>query len=85
MMTTLPIEKAPGACDTEGFDTNTNNSNSPTSGTPGKAIAPPITPSPDKAAILAALAVLFDPADVFTVQSLTTKKSIKAAMGGTAK
>jgi hypothetical protein len=66
------IEKAPGACDTEGFDTNTSNSNSPTSGKPGKAIAPPIAPSPDKATILAALAVLFDPADVVELRAFTT-------------
>ena len=63
----MPNAKAPGACDTEGFDTDTNSSNSPTSGTPGKAIA--IAPSPDKAAILAALAVLFDPGDVIELRA----------------
>lgn len=79
------IEKAPSACDTEGFDTNTCSPNYPTDGTQSKAIAPSLAPSPNKAAILAALAVLFDPADVFSIQSLNTKKQIKAAMGGTAK
>lgn len=63
----MPNTKAPGACDTEGFDTDTNSSNSPTSGAPGKAIA--IAPSPDKAAILAALAVLFDPGDVIELRA----------------
>ena len=85
MMTTLSIEKAPGACDTEGFDTNTSNSNSPTSGTPGKAIAPPIAPSPNKAAILAAMAVLSDPTGVFSVPALITKKRNDAALEGTSK
>jgi hypothetical protein len=72
------IKKAPGACVTEGFDTNTSSSNSPTSGTPGKAIAPPIAPPPDKATILATLAVLFDSADVWTIQLLITKKCNKS-------
>ena len=63
----MPNTKAPGACDTEGFDTDTNSSNSATSGAPGKAIA--IAPSPDKAAILAALAVLFDPGDVIELRA----------------
>jgi len=70
-VTQTTIEKAPGACYTEGFYTNTNSSNSLTSGTPGKAIALPIAPSPDKAAILAALAVLFDPADVIELRAFT--------------
>ena len=77
-MSHTTIEKAPGACDTEGFDTNTSSSNSPTSGTPGKAIAPPIAPSPDKATILATLAVLFDSPDVWTIQLLITKKCNKS-------
>jgi len=34
-----PIEKAPSACDTEGFDNNTNDSNSATSVSSGKAAA----------------------------------------------
>ena len=77
-----PIEKAPGACNTENFDTTTTTnttetySDSPnfaTSRTPSKAIAPPITPSPNKAAILAALAALFDPADVVELRALHTK------------
>jgi len=63
----MPNAKAPGACYTEGFDTDTNSSNSATSGAPGKAIA--IVPSPDKAAILAALAVLFDPGDVIELRA----------------
>ena len=56
--------------------TNTKqNAAGATSGTPSKAtaITPPIAPSPDKAAILAALAVLFDPADVVELRALTTK------------
>ena len=72
-MTTNTNEKAPGACDTEGFDTKTNSSNSPTSGPPGKALAiltaPPIAPTPDKAAILDALKVLFDPDDVVELRA----------------
>lgn len=64
-MTLSTNEKAPGACDTEGFDTDTHNLNSPTSGTPRKAFAP----SPDKAAILAALAVLFDSGDVIELRA----------------
>ena len=39
MIRDTTIEKAPGACDTEGFDTDTSSSNSPTSNTPGKALA----------------------------------------------
>lgn len=35
-----PIEKAPGACDTEGFDTDTASSNSPTFRAPDKTIWP---------------------------------------------
>ena len=72
-MTTHTIEKAPGATNTEGFDTNTNSSNFATSGTFGKAIAAPIAPSPDKAAILAALAVLFDPDDVVELRAFPAK------------
>ena len=68
-----PIEKAPGACDTEGFDTDTLSADFPTLGTPSKAVVPPLAPSPDKTAILAALAVLFDPADVVELRALTTK------------
>lgn len=68
-MTTLSIEKAPGACDTEGFAKDTDISNSPTSDMPRKAIAPSIAPIPDKAAILATLAVLFDPADVVELRA----------------
>jgi len=84
-MSLATIEKAPGAYDTEGLDTATCDLNSPTSRTLSKAIAPPIAPSANKAAILAALAVLYDPADVFIVQSLISKKRIKATMGGTTK
>jgi hypothetical protein len=68
-----PIEKAPGACDTESFDNQSCIIDFPTSRTPGKAIAPPITPSPNKATILAALAVLFDPTDVVELRSLPNK------------
>ncbi len=68
-----PIEKAPSACNTEGFDTDTLIVDFPTSGTPSKAIASPTAPSPHKATILAALAVLFDPADVVELRALTSK------------
>lgn len=63
------IEKASGACYTEGSDTDTNTSNFATSGTLGKTKALPIAPSPDKAIILAALDVLFDPADVIELRA----------------
>ena len=83
--------KAPGACDTEGFDTNTDHSNSPTDGAINQApesiaiAAPSIPPSPHRATILRVLTVLCVQAGVFSVQLLTTKKRHKAAMGGTAK
>lgn len=52
----MPIEKAPGACNTEGFDTNPHTSNFVTSGTPSKdgaiAITPSVAPSPFNAAFL---------------------------------
>ncbi len=64
-MADTTIEKAPGAWNTEGFDTDTNSLHSATAETPGKAIAP----SPDKTAILAALAVLFDPGDVIELRA----------------
>lgn len=86
-MTTNTMQKAAGATNSNGPHTDTNGANFRTDGTRSKAtaIAPPIAPSPDKAAILAALTRRIDTPDVFTVQSLTTKKRIKAAMGGTAK
>lgn len=84
-MTTNTMQKADGASNSNGLHTNTNGAYFPTDGTPSKAIAPPLAPSPSKATILATLAVLFDPAGVFSIQSLTTKKRIKAVMGGTAK
>ncbi len=64
---TYTNEKAPGACDTEGFDTDTNSLYSATAETPSKATA--TAPSPDKTAILAALAVLFDPGDVIELRA----------------
>jgi hypothetical protein len=79
------IEKAPGACNTEGFDTDTNTSNSPTSSPPCKAIEPPPVPIPNMAAILAALTTLVDAPDVFSFQSLTIKTSKKEALEGTTK
>lgn len=68
-MTSTSIEKAPGACNTEGFGTDTSASNSATSGTPSKTLASTIAPSPDKAAILATFAVLFDPGDVIELRA----------------
>ena len=86
-MTTNTMKKAAGAINSNGQHTDANSADFDTDGTRSKAtaIAPPIAPSPDKAAILAALTKLIDTPDVFTVQSLTTKKQIKAAMRGTAK
>ena len=83
-MTTNTTKKTAGASNSNGPHTNTNSAYFPTDGTPSKAIPSPTTPSPHKATNLAALAVLVDPAGVFSIQSLTTKKHIKAAMGGTA-
>lgn len=84
-MTTNIMKKAAEATNSNGPHTDTNIAYFPTDGTPSKAIAPTIAPSPRKAVILATLAVLFDPADVFSIHSLTTKKRIKAVMEGTAK
>jgi hypothetical protein len=67
----LTIEKAPGACDTEGFHTDTINLNSATSGAPSKALAVPAAPLPSRAAILAALEVLFMTGDVIELRALT--------------
>lgn len=69
-MTTNTTQKAAGATNSNGPHTDTNGANFPTSGTPSKAIAPPIAPSSDNAAILAAL---FDPADEVELRALTTK------------
>ena len=84
-MTTNTTQKAAEATNSNGQHTDGNGCNFCTDDTISKAIAPPIAPSPDKAAILAALTRLIDTPDVFTVQSLTNKKRIKAAMGGAAK
>ena len=84
-MTTNTTKNAAEAINSSGTHTNTNSDYFPTDGTPSKAIASPTTPSLHKATNLAALAVLFDPAGVFSIQSLTTKKRNKAVMGGTAK
>lgn len=62
-------EKAAGAINTNGLHTDTNGADSPMSCTAGKAMAPLLAPSPDKAAILAALAVLFDPDDVVELRA----------------
>ena len=43
------------------------------------------TPTPNKAAILVAVTKLIDTSDVFDIQSLSTKKQINSAIGGTAK
>ena len=89
-MTPNTMKKAAGASNTNGPHTDTNGVNSPTDGATnqapdGMAIGSPSRPpSPNKAYILAALKVLFDQADMFSIQSVTTKKRIKAAIGGTA-
>jgi putative DNA primase/helicase len=54
--------------------------NFPTDGTPSKAIDPPLVPTPNKATILAALRVLFDPADVVELRVL--RKGRKAVDAG---
>lgn len=72
-MTTNTTKKTAGASNSNGPHTNTNSTHFPTDGTQSKAIAPPLAPSPNKAAILAALGVLFDPADVVELRALTTK------------
>ena len=83
-MTTNTTQKAAGATNSNGPHTDTNGINFGTEDTPSKAIAPPIAPSLDKAAILAALAKPIEPPDLCTFQPLTTKKRIKTVMGGTA-
>jgi hypothetical protein len=70
---TTPIEKAPGAVNTEGFATDIINLNFPTSGTPSKAIDLPSVPKPNKDSILVALKVLFDPSDVVELRAMTSK------------
>jgi hypothetical protein len=72
-MTTNIMKKAAEATNSNGPHTDTNNVNFPTSGKTSKAIAPPLTPSPNKDAILAALTVLIDPADVVELRALTSK------------
>lgn len=61
-----PIEKAPGACDTEGFDTNARESDFVTSVTPSKdgsiTITPSVAPSPNNELFLEEPR-FFDPAD----------------------
>lgn len=84
-MTTNTTKNAAEATNSSRTHTNTNSDYFPTNGTPSKAIVSPTTPSLYKATNLAALAVQVDPAGVFSIQSLNTKKQIKAAMGGTAK
>lgn len=90
-MTTNTMQKAAGASNSNGAHTNTNSVIFPTDDAinqapGGIAIAvPSILPSAHKATIFAALRVVFDLTGVFSVHSLTTKKRIKAAMGGTAK
>lgn len=72
-MTTNTTQKAAGATNSNGPHTDTNSVNFRTDGTPSKVIAPPLAPSPNKAAILAALKVLFNPGDVVELRALTTK------------
>lgn len=90
-MTTNTMQKAAGATNSNGPHTDTNIVNFPTDGainqaSDGMAIAAPsMPPSPPKATILAALRVIFDPAGVFSVQSVTTTKLNNAEMGGTEK
>jgi hypothetical protein len=90
-MTTNTTQKAAGATNSNGPHTDTNGRNFRTDRAMNQApesmaiAAPSIPPSPHKATILETRRVLFDPASVFSFQSLTTKKRNKAAMGGKAK
>jgi len=72
-MTTNTMQKAAGATNSNGPHTDTNGVYFPTEGTPSKAIAQPSVPTPNTAAILAALKVLFDPADVVELRAIPTK------------
>ncbi len=54
--------------------TDTNGVNFHTGSAPSKAIAPPVAPSTNKAEILTALELLFDPADVYEFRPMPTKK-----------
>ena len=61
----LAIEKAPGACDSMGLTIHTNESDFAALEARGKAVIP----QPDKAAIRAALAVLFTPGEVVELRA----------------
>jgi hypothetical protein len=75
-MTTNTMPKAAGATNSNGPHPDTNGANFRTDGATNQApegmaiAAPSIAPSPDKATILAALKVLFDPADVVELRAL---------------
>lgn len=90
-MTSNTMKKGAGASNSNGPHTDTNGASFPTDGainqaSDGMAIAAPSIPqSPAKATILAALRVIFDPAGVCSVQSVTTTKRNNAEMGGTEK
>lgn len=77
-MTTTNTQKAVEATNSNGPHTDTNGVNSPTDGATnqapeGMAVAEPSRqPSPDKATILEALKVLFDPADVVELRAMKT-------------
>lgn len=68
-MTTNNMQKAAGASNSNGPHTDTNGVNFGTDDTPSKVIAQPSVPTPNKAAIVAALKVLFDPADVVELRA----------------
>ena len=72
-MTTNPTKKTAGATNSNGPHTDTNSANFPTEDTPSKAIALPPVPTSNEAAILNALKVLCDPADVVELRALTSK------------
>ena len=71
------IEKAPGACDTEGFDTDTNKAYFSTIPTPGKAIVL----TPDKAAAQRYLTLLDQRTDECTYQTFYDIKTLAALIG----
>ncbi len=73
-MTANTIKKAAEASNFSRPHTDTNGVDFHTGSAPSKALAPPVAPSPNKAEILAALELLFDPADVYEFRSLTSTK-----------
>jgi hypothetical protein len=80
-MTHSTIEKAPGACDTEGFDTDTNKAYSATVPAPGKAIVL----TPDKATAQRYLTLLDELTEEFTFQTFDDNKERKVKDGDLAR